>query len=62
MIPNSLRRLIHMFCVLLPVLLCVGISQAQEKEKSYSISLVKTAEKQEGTEIQNVDDRKVLTQ
>jgi hypothetical protein len=51
-----------MFCVLLSILWCAGPSQAQEKEKNYSISLVKTAEKHEGKEIHNVGDRKVLTQ
>jgi len=62
MIPYSFRCLFYVFCVLVPVLLCAGPTQAEEEEKNYSISLVKTAEKQEGTDIHEVDDRKVLTQ
>jgi hypothetical protein len=37
-------------------------AQAQEEEKSYSISLTKTAETQEGKDIHEVDDKKVLAQ
>ena len=62
MTPYGFRCIFYVFCVFVAVLLCAGPSQAQEEEKSYSISLIKTAEKQEGAEIHEVDDRKVLTQ
>ena len=62
MVPYRFRCIFYVFCVFVSVLLCAGSSQAQEEEKSYSISLTKTAEKQGGTEIHEVDDRKVLTQ
>ena len=62
MVLYSFRCIFYVFCVFVPVLLCAGPLQAQEEEKSYSISLIKTAEKQKGTEIHEVDDRKVLTQ
>ncbi|MBW1828612.1 MAG: LysM peptidoglycan-binding domain-containing protein, partial [Deltaproteobacteria bacterium] len=62
MVPYRFRCIFYAFCVFVPVLLCAGPSQAQEEEKSYSISLTKTAEKQGGTEIHEVDNRKVLTQ
>ena len=48
------------FCAFLLVFFCLKPSQAQEEQKTYAISLVKTAEM--GKEIYEVDNRKVLTQ
>ncbi len=54
----------HFFCVsitctLVLILIWIQPSAAQEKEKTYSISLVKTAEIEK--EVHQVDDKKVLT-
>ena len=47
-------------CTLVLILLWLKPSLSQEKEKTYSISLVKTAEVEK--EVYKVDDKKVLTQ
>ena len=47
-------------CTLVLILLWLKPSLSQEKEKTYSISLVKTAEVEK--EVYEVDDKKVLTQ
>ncbi|MBW1738411.1 MAG: hypothetical protein JRJ69_12880, partial [Deltaproteobacteria bacterium] len=47
-------------CTLVLILLWLKPSLSQEKEKTYSISLVKTAEAEQ--EVYEVDDKKVLTQ
>ena len=47
-------------CTLVLILLWLKPSLSQEKEKTYSISLVKTAEVEQ--EVYEVDDKKVLTQ
>lgn len=62
MISNMFKRIFYGLFAFVAVFWCAGLSQAQESEKTYSISITKTAEKQEGTEIHEVDDRKVLTQ
>ena len=62
MISNMVKCIFYGFCIFAAVSWCAGLSQAQEDEKTYSISLTKTAGKQDGTEIHEVDDRKVLTQ
>ncbi len=58
----TLKRIVYGFFIFAPAFWCVGLSQAQEEEKDYSISLTKTAEKQDGRAIYEVDDGKVLAQ
>ncbi len=62
MILNMFKCILCVLCALTVVSWSPDMSQAQEDEKTYSISLTKTPEKQDGTAIQEVDDRKVLTQ
>ena len=62
MVSSIFKCIFHGFCVVVPIFWCVGLSQAQEEEKTYSISLVQTAEKREGMELREVDDKKILTQ
>jgi len=56
------RHILYLISSLALVLCCSSTLPAQEEEESYSISLVKTAETQEGKDIREVDDKKVLTQ
>ena len=62
MISCIFKRIFHGFCLFGLVLFFLNPAQAQEEEKSYSISLTKTAETQESKDIHEVDDKKVLTQ
>jgi len=53
----------NIFCLTLPFLIAILLlnpSFAQKEEETYSISLVKTAE--EGKEIREIEDKKVLTE
>lgn len=54
------KYIFFLFFTFLLVLLCSRINQAQENEKTYSISLVKTMEI--GKDIYEVDNKKVLTE
>jgi LysM repeat protein len=54
------KRLIRVFCILLLAFFFFKPTEAKEKEKTYSISLVKTADVDKN--IVEVDNRKVLTQ
>jgi len=54
------KNLIIVIWAVVLVLFCIKLSGAQEKEKNYSISLVKTAEMEET--VCKVDNKKVLTE
>ncbi|MFO7738451.1 MAG: LysM peptidoglycan-binding domain-containing protein [Desulfatiglandaceae bacterium] len=54
------RRIVRGFCPVLPVIFCLSLSQAQEEEKTYSISLTKTAGIEK--DIYEVEDKKVLAE
>lgn len=60
-IPLLTRK--NIFCLIIPFFIAILLiipSFAQEEEETYSISLVKTAE--EGKEIHEIEDKKVLTE
>ncbi|MCP4665629.1 MAG: LysM peptidoglycan-binding domain-containing protein [Deltaproteobacteria bacterium] len=57
---RAFNRLSPVFCILLLVFFFFKPIEAKEEEKTYSISLVKTADM--GKEVVEVDNRKVLTQ
>jgi len=56
------KRIFHGFCAFVLVICCLSTAYAQEEEKNYSISLTKTAKAQEGKDIHEVGDKKVLAQ
>ena len=60
MISRFLKHCFRGFCTVLLGISCLGVSQAQEAEKTYSISLTKTAGIEE--DIYEVDNKKVLTE
>ena len=60
MISRILKYGFRGFCTVLLGISCLGVSQAQEAEKTYSISLTKTAGIEE--DIYEVDNKKVLTE
>ena len=60
MISRILKHGFRGFCTVLLVISCLGVSHAQETEKTYSISLTKTAGIEE--DIYEVDNKKVLTE
>ncbi|MBW1764181.1 MAG: hypothetical protein JRJ23_05480 [Deltaproteobacteria bacterium] len=62
MISCILKRIFHGFCAFGLILFFLNPLQAQEEETNYSISLTKTAETQEGKDIHEVNDKKVLAQ
>ena len=62
MISCIFKRIFHGFCAFGLILFFLNPLQAQEEETNYSISLTKTAETQEGKDIHEVDDKKVLAQ
>jgi len=43
MISNMFKYIFYGFCAFAAIPWCAGLSQAQEDEKTYSISLTKTA-------------------
>ena len=57
-----LKRISYGFCVLLLVPFCLKLSLAQGEEKTFFMSLVKTADSEEEKEIYAVGDKQVLTQ
>jgi nucleoid-associated protein YgaU len=62
MTSRTSKYILYLLAALAVVLCCSSPLPAQEEEESYSISLEKTAETQEGKDIREVDDKKVLTQ
>lgn len=60
MISRILKHGLRGFCTFLLGISCLGVSQAQEAEETYSISLTKTAGIE--ADIYEVDNKKVLTE